>query len=136
MRRALLATAVVALLGAAAGCGYQGTVEPTPQAVVGTLPKAAPEPTSPAFKLKGDPTKGKAIFASTGCGSCHTLKAAGATGTIGPNFDQVKPTYKIATTFIWFGKAAMPDFGKSGQLTAQQVADVAAYVVQSTGGTP
>jgi mono/diheme cytochrome c family protein len=28
----------------------------------------------------------------------------------------------------------MPAFGK-GQLTAQQVADVAAYVVTSTGGT-
>ncbi len=30
---------------------------------------------------------GKAVFASEGCGACHTLAAAGATGTIGPDLD-------------------------------------------------
>ena len=30
---------------------------------------------------------GKAIFASAGCGSCHTLKAAASTGNVGPNLD-------------------------------------------------
>jgi len=35
----------------------------------------------------GDATAGKAVFASNGCGSCHTLSAAGATGTIGPDLD-------------------------------------------------
>jgi cytochrome c551/c552 len=37
----------------------------------------------------GDATAGKALFASNGCGSCHTLSAAGATGTIGPDLDKV-----------------------------------------------
>ena len=36
----------------------------------------------------GDATAGKAVFASNGCGSCHTLSAAGATGTIGPDLDK------------------------------------------------
>ena len=136
MRRALIALAALASLAALAGCGYQGTVKPVPQAVVGTIPKSQQEPTSPAFKLKGSAAAGKAIFASKGCGGCHTLAAANSSGTVGPNLDQAKPDYKRATTRIWFGKGAMPDFGKSGQLTAQQVADVAAYVVQSSGGTP
>ena len=35
---------------------------------------------------------GKAVFASNGCGSCHTLQAAGATGTVGPDLDKL-PTY-------------------------------------------
>ena len=35
---------------------------------------------------------GKAVFASAGCGGCHTLKAAGATGTVGPNLDALKPS--------------------------------------------
>jgi cytochrome c oxidase subunit 2 len=33
--------------------------------------------------------KGKALFTSIGCNSCHTLTAAGATGTVGPNLDKV-----------------------------------------------
>jgi cytochrome c551/c552 len=31
---------------------------------------------------------GHAVFVRMGCGSCHTLAAAGAEGTIGPNLDQ------------------------------------------------
>jgi cytochrome c551/c552 len=30
---------------------------------------------------------GKAIFLSAGCAACHTFKAAGASGTIGPDLD-------------------------------------------------
>jgi cytochrome c551/c552 len=37
----------------------------------------------------GDANAGKAVFASSGCGSCHTLSAANATGTIGPDLDKV-----------------------------------------------
>jgi cytochrome c oxidase subunit II len=31
---------------------------------------------------------GHAVFVRMGCGSCHTLAAAGSAGTIGPNLDQ------------------------------------------------
>jgi mono/diheme cytochrome c family protein len=34
---------------------------------------------------------GGQVFAQNGCGSCHTLEAAGATGTVGPNLDQELP---------------------------------------------
>lgn len=30
-------------------------------------------------------TDGKVLFSEVGCGGCHTLKAAGATGTVGPD---------------------------------------------------
>lgn len=30
---------------------------------------------------------GKAAFLSAGCAACHTFKAAGTTGTVGPNLD-------------------------------------------------
>lgn len=36
----------------------------------------------------GDAAAGKTVFAANGCGSCHTLSAAGATGTIGPDLDK------------------------------------------------
>lgn len=32
-------------------------------------------------------TSGRAVFARMGCGSCHTLAAAGSKGEIGPNLD-------------------------------------------------
>ena len=41
----------------------------------------------------GSPTAaGKQVFASAGCGGCHTLKDAGSTGNVGPNLDQLKPS--------------------------------------------
>jgi mono/diheme cytochrome c family protein len=117
-----------------AGCGSQGVVSPTPVTVVGSVPTAAPVPVTPASKLKGDPTAGKQIFASAGCTGCHTLAASNATGTVGPNLDQVKPNYQLVTARVTLGKGAMPSF--KGQLSDQKIADVAAYVVKATGGTP
>jgi len=35
---------------------------------------------------------GKAVFASNGCASCHTLRSANATGTVGPDLDKL-PAY-------------------------------------------
>ena len=132
MRRVTALCLLLLAAAALAGCGAQGVVSPTAQTVVGSVPQAAPEPATPAFQLQGDPTKGKDIFASAGCSSCHTLTAAGATGTVGPNLDQAKPDYRLATARVTNGKGAMPSF--KGQLTDQQIADVAAYVVDSTGG--
>jgi mono/diheme cytochrome c family protein len=84
-----------------------------------------------AFHKKGNPAKGKPIFA-TNCGSCHTLAAAHTTGTVGPNLDSLKPNYQAATAQVTNGGSVMPAF--KGPLSTQQIADVAAYVVTSTGG--
>lgn len=137
MRRAILIAFLAAvLLPLAAGCGAEGVVSPAPVTVIGTLPTAAPVPATPAFKLKGDPTAGAGIFAKAGCAGCHTLAAAHATGTVGPDFDTVspKPDFRLATARVTLGKGVMPSF--KGQLSDQQIADVAAFVVKSTGGTP
>ena len=115
-----------------AGCGAEGVVTPTPQNVVGTLPKAPSFPVVPAFKLKGNATAGAAVFKSAGCAGCHTLAAAHATGTVGPNLDQLKPDYRAVTAQVTNGGASMPPFKSS--LSTQKIADVAAYVVTSTGG--
>ena len=135
MRRAILtALTCLAAVAALAGCGAQGVSSPAPKTVIGTLPKPTVEPATPAFKLKGDPTAGKALFAKSGCVSCHTLADAGATGTVGPNLDNAKPDYRLATARVTLGKGVMPSF--KGQLSDQQIADVASYVVKASGGTP
>jgi mono/diheme cytochrome c family protein len=117
-----------------AGCGSEGVVGATPRTVVGTLPKPTLEPATPAFKLTGDPVAGKALFLKSGCVGCHTLSDAHATGTVGPNLDQAKPDFRLATARVTLGKGAMPSF--KGQLSDQQIADVASYVVKASGGTP
>lgn len=107
-------------------------MSPTPVTVVGTLPQAPTFPIVPAFKLTGSPTAGAKVFGSAGCGSCHTLAAAKSTGTVGPNLDQLKPDYRAVTAQVTNGGATMPSFKKT--LSTQQIADVSAYVVKSTGG--
>lgn len=109
-------------------------MSPAPETVVGTVASAAPAPETPASKLTGNPVSGKRIFLSAGCSGCHTLKEAGATGTVGPNLDQAKPDFKLVTARVTLGKGVMPSF--KGQLSDQQIADVGSYVVKSTGGTP
>ena len=133
MRRPGLIAAL--LLGAVvlAGCNSEGTVSPTPKTCIGPCAAAAPKfPIVAAFKLKGDSSKGEGVFASAGCGNCHTLAAAHSTGTVGPNLDSLKPDYRAVTAQVTNGGAVMPSFKKS--LSTQQIADVAAYVVDSTGG--
>jgi mono/diheme cytochrome c family protein len=80
----------------------------------------------------GGEDEGEGIFASNGCGSCHTLEAAGASGTIGPNLDDTKPSHDLVVDRVTNGAGAMPAFGDS--LTEEQIAAVADYVVASTGG--
>jgi mono/diheme cytochrome c family protein len=134
VRRAVLIALSCVAAALLAGCGSEGVVGPVPATVSGTLPKPTLEPETPAFKLKGDPAKGKQIFETAGCKSCHTLSAAGATGTVGPNLDQAKPDYRLATARVTNGKGVMPSF--KGQLSDQEIANVAAFVVTSTGQTP
>jgi cytochrome c oxidase subunit 2 len=37
----------------------------------------------------GGGADGAAVFAANGCGSCHTLEPANATGTVGPDLDKI-----------------------------------------------
>lgn len=75
-------------------------------------------------------TDGKKIFQSQ-CASCHTLKAAAATGTVGPNLDQLKPSDARVTRQVTNGGAVMPAF--KAVLSQAQIAAVAKFVSSSAG---
>ena len=81
---------------------------------------------------EGDAAAGEAVFASSGCGGCHTLEAAGSSGGIGPNLDESKPDRELVVERVTNGLGAMPAF--AGQLDERQIQDVAAYVVDATQG--
>ena len=128
MGRALLIVLGVLLL---AGCGGEEVVSPTGP-VEGTLPKAE----------AANPANGKTVFAGNGCGSCHTLKDAGAAGKIGPDLDEglkgkdtefikesiTDPNAEIASGFQ---PNVMPQ-SYGSQLTSQQLNDLVAYLQAST----
>jgi mono/diheme cytochrome c family protein len=50
---------------------------------------SAPAPAAPA--AQADESSGRAVFVGMGCGSCHTLAAAGTHGEFGPNLDDRLP---------------------------------------------
>ncbi len=77
-------------------------------------------------------TSGENIFAAAGCAGCHTLAAAGSTGTIGPNLDEAKPSKALAVERVTHGKGAMPSF--RDRLSRAQIEAVAEYVSSSAGG--
>jgi mono/diheme cytochrome c family protein len=135
MRRSTLAALVVLALGVGllgAGCLDGDEQTATADKVVGTLPQSTtPTEDLPALKLDGDAAAGKEIFTSS-CGGCHTLADAGTSGAVGPNLDDSKPTTELVVTRVTNGQGAMPPF--KDQLSDQQIADVAAYVTQATGG--
>jgi mono/diheme cytochrome c family protein len=89
-------------------------------------PTPAPPPSS-----QGDAAAGKTVFASAGCESCHTLKDAGSTGSVGPNLDQLKPSFDAVKHQVENGGGGMPSF--KAQLKPKQIDDVAAYVSSVAG---
>jgi cytochrome c553 len=94
--------------------------------------ESEPTESEPSAGAEGDAAAGEAVFASAGCGGCHTLEAAGSSGNVGPNLDEAKPPHDLVVDRVTNGMGAMPSF--KGQLEDEQIQDVAAYVVASTQG--
>jgi mono/diheme cytochrome c family protein len=71
---------------------------------------------------------GKAVFADT-CGSCHTLSAAGTSGTTGPNLDDVSLDAGAIEGIVRDGRGGMPALGD--QLSDDEIAGVAEFVASN-----
>jgi cytochrome c6 len=99
---------------------------------VGDLAETEPPAGAGAEGVEGDAEAGAEVFANAGCGGCHTLDAAGATGTIAPSLDEAQPSFQEAVDVVTSGRGAMPAFGD--QLSAEQIRDVARFVVDASGG--
>jgi cytochrome c6 len=111
------------------------TPPPTETTGTGTTPTETTQTettgTTPAAAA-GDPVAGKEVFLGTaGCGSCHTLADAGATGNVGPNLDDLKPSYEAVEKQVTNGGGVMPAFKDS--LSEKQIEDVSAYVSSVAG---
>lgn len=76
---------------------------------------------------------GRKVFteqAQPSCTLCHALLDAGASGAIGPNLDELKPTPERVMAAVRGGVGVMPAFAEL--LSAEQIEAVAHYVSQVT----
>jgi len=122
VRKLVLLLAALVLVVAIPACGGEEEEQALPETVEGTLPADTGAAT------EGDPANGKKIFASAGCGGCHTFSAAGSSGTVGPNLDDASVDFDAAVQQVKNGGGGMPAFGD--RLSDQEIADVAAFVTQ------
>ena len=63
--------------------------------------------------------------------SMRSASAANSSGQVGPNLDDAKPGYDTVLQKVANGGGGMPSFG--GQLSQQQIRDVAAFVAARAG---
>ena len=83
-----------------------------------------------APKQASGPANGEKVFESS-CGTCHTLAAAGTTGTVGPNLDELKPSESTVEHQVINGGGKMPAF--KGQLSPAEIKAVSKYVAGAAG---
>jgi mono/diheme cytochrome c family protein len=127
--RALAVTAKLGLgaLGIAFAIAAAGGVS-----LAQTAPKPAASP-APAPPAAGDAAlldKGRDIFTNYGCGSCHTLGDAGATGHVGPSLDgNTGLSQDFVVNRVANGQGMMPSF--SSQLSADEISALAAYIMKT-----
>lgn len=89
----IVATLVVAASALAACGGGGGGGSTTAGGATQTAPSGTQTqaPTTTGGAAAGAVAAGRSVFLANGCTACHTLAAAGATGSVGPDLDKVLP---------------------------------------------
>ena len=124
MKRLVLVLLALVLVVALPACGGEEDESAQPETVEGTPPETG-------GGGEGNAENGKSVFASAGCGGCHTLSDAGSNGTVGPNLDDAQPDEATVAEKVRTGGGGMPSF--ADRLSDQEIADVAAYVSSVAG---
>ena len=126
--KALLAFALIVAVLGVAGCGGDDDDE-SEGAATATVAETSAAATG--GETAGGAADGAAVFASAGCGNCHTLAAANASGNVGPNLDEAMPDTEAVAEQVKNGGGGMPAF--EDQLSEEEIQAVAEYVSSSAG---
>jgi outer membrane protein assembly factor BamB len=86
--------------------------------------------TTGAGTTAGGDVNAEQVFTSN-CGSCHTLGAAGTSGQVGPNLDELEPDAATVEAKVRNGGGGMPAF--EGRLTDAEIEAVSMYVAENAG---
>jgi mono/diheme cytochrome c family protein len=116
-------TALLAMALLLAACGGSGGSSSSSSS-------AAPASSSSNGGAQNASAEGKQVFTQN-CKGCHTLKDARATGSVGPNLDDLKPPQATVVRQVNNGGGPMPAF--KGKLTAAQINAVSTYVSTVAG---
>ena len=128
-----IAVVVVAAVGVAvvaqsiAGGDEGESVAPVENGGAGERPTT----TLSSIPQQGNAANGRKVFQRAGCGGCHTLLAAKATGTSGPSLDEDRPDFTRVVECVTMGPGDMPRF--VGRLSSAEIRDVAKFVAVSNG---
>ena len=74
----------------------------------------------------GDPVAGKKLFTAQGCNGCHTFKAAGSSGSQGPDLDEASPSVGKVVRQLNHPGGLMPNF--ADKLSDDEKRNLAAFV--------
>jgi mono/diheme cytochrome c family protein len=106
--------------------GPRVVAEDKPEAQAAKPADNAPAAAAPADNAPA--ADGKAVFSDT-CGGCHTLSAAGTSGTVGPNLDGVSLDATAIEDIVRNGRGGMPAQGD--KLSDDEIKAVAEFVAGS-----
>ena len=95
------------------------------------VPAATAAAVTFAARVRPYAANGGQLWSQAGCGGCHTLAAAGATGQVGPNLDALRPSSGAVAAQVASGGGGMPSFASS--LSGGQIQALAAWVSTSAG---
>ncbi len=115
LRHSYRFVAAVVCAVALAGCGGSGNESE----------QSAEEP-----RPQGATADGREVFTQR-CRSCHALADADASGSVGPNLDELEPDAQRVAQKVRAGGGGMPSF--AGELSDDQISAVAEYVARSAG---
>jgi mono/diheme cytochrome c family protein len=129
--RPIHAFPVVLVAAALAGCGGGGDDNTTSEPAATQTQPAQTQTQSTRTTAPAKGPDGAQVFASAGCGGCHTLAAANSSGNVGPNLDDLQPDAATVRSQVENGGGGMPAF--SGDLSPEEIDAVSAYVADNAG---
>jgi mono/diheme cytochrome c family protein len=103
-----------------------------PAAVIAAVDDRNDIPQAGVSNLTASEKHGRGLFGQR-CSQCHTLKAANAVGTVGPNLDQLRPPKSLVLDAIAKGRARGNGNMPAQIYTGQDAQDVASFVAKVAG---
>jgi mono/diheme cytochrome c family protein len=122
--------AVLAALLLVIGVRRLADTDESQRAIEPVVDGGTPGEALPDIPQQGNAGAGAVVFQQAGCGDCHALLAAKATGATGPNLDESNPDFSKVVEYVTKGRGEMPSF--LGRLSATEIRNVAKYVATVT----
>jgi mono/diheme cytochrome c family protein len=103
-----------------------------PGLVIAAARQPAESPTSGLTNITAQEARGQEVFGEQ-CRICHSLNAAGAMATVGPDLDKLRPGKELVLDAIKRGRAQGNGAMAADLVTGSDAEAVAAFVAKAVG---